>query len=335
MELVLLGNAGGPPPQPDRTGISTALYVNGKVYLVDCGGGSLVQYHKSGLRFEDLESIFITHLHSDHFAEYYNFFMLAGFGRNAQGDTLTPVVDVYGPGPAGALPRTYGQGTRPTINPENPTPGLAALTEYYHQAYAYSHNSFMREMNIRDIRTLLAVHEIALAEAEPDIAIPEVGAGPAEGSTAPAMEPFLVMEDDRVRVTAILVPHIVFPSFAFRFETDEVSVAFSGDTIKDDNLVRIAQDVDVFVCEAWWGGGNMPPLIYERFLDSHIIIDEVGMVAQEANVGQLVLTHLVPAAKSSVSDGQWRQRAKEHYDGPIWVGNDLDRVKVRSKRRSG
>ncbi|MFJ8956291.1 hypothetical protein ACIRO1_40015 [Streptomyces sp. NPDC102381] len=61
-----------------------------------------------------------------------------------------------------------------------------------------------------------------------EIRFPDVGAS-ARGNTAPPMRPFTVMEDDRLKVTAVLVPHgPVFPSFAFRFDTDHGSVTFSG-----------------------------------------------------------------------------------------------------------
>lgn len=63
-------------------------------------------------------------------------------------------------------------------------------------AYAYSTNVLLRDMGIRDTRTLTDVHEIA---------VPDVGAS--FENAAPAMKPFVVMEDERVKVTAILVPH--------------------------------------------------------------------------------------------------------------------------------
>ena len=37
--VVLLGTAGGPPPNRNRCGISSALVVDGAVYLIDAGRG--------------------------------------------------------------------------------------------------------------------------------------------------------------------------------------------------------------------------------------------------------------------------------------------------------
>lgn len=64
------------------------------------------------------------------------------------------------------------------------------------------------------------------------------------------MEPFPVFEDDRVRVTATLVPHgPVYPSLAYRFDTEDGAVTFSGDTAKSANVVRLARGSDILVHE--------------------------------------------------------------------------------------
>jgi ribonuclease BN (tRNA processing enzyme) len=49
--------------------------------------------------------MFITHLHAVHLADYYNFFMLEGWGPSGDG------------------------GDVPIVAPQDPTPGLHALTE--------------------------------------------------------------------------------------------------------------------------------------------------------------------------------------------------------------
>ena len=67
------------------------------------------------------------------------------------------------------------------------------------------------------------------------------------------MDPFPVMSDDNVAVTAILVPHYdVYPAFAFRFDLKRpvVSVTFSGDTTKSDNVIALARGTDILVHEA-------------------------------------------------------------------------------------
>lgn len=70
-QVVLLGT-GTPTPDPDRSGPATAIVVNGVAYLVDAGPGivrraAAAQHQGVGaLAPEDLRTVFVTHLHSDH-----------------------------------------------------------------------------------------------------------------------------------------------------------------------------------------------------------------------------------------------------------------------------
>ncbi|WP_199809315.1 MULTISPECIES: MBL fold metallo-hydrolase [unclassified Streptomyces] len=315
LELVLLGTKAGPPVDPLRAGISTALVVDGATYVIDCGRAAVTQYMRAGLDLASLSGIFITHLHADHVADYYNFFLL---GDSAPAQLIGPV-PVYGPGPAGGLPPKFGGGQAPTVNPDNPTPGLKALTDGCHAAYAYSTNVFLRDMGIQDIRALADVHEIEL---------PDVGASYTE--TAPLMEPFVVMEDDRVKVSAILVPHgPVFPAFAFRFDTDHGSVTFSGDTTYSDNLIALARGSDVLVHEAISVEGLEAPAVFvDHLLQSHVEVQKVGPIAQRAGAGMLVLSHIADVARPSVDVPKWKKWAQKGYDGEVIVGEDLQRIKL-------
>lgn len=80
--LTQLGTAGGPQAEYVRTGTSTVLTVEGYNYLVDCGRASVTQYLNSGLVFLKLAAMFITHLHADHLADYYNYFLLESITWN-------------------------------------------------------------------------------------------------------------------------------------------------------------------------------------------------------------------------------------------------------------
>src|SRR4051794_15004757 len=65
-ELVLLGTAGAPMPVAGRAGISSALIVGERVFVIDCGRGSPSAFVDAGLDFTRLEAVFLTHLHADH-----------------------------------------------------------------------------------------------------------------------------------------------------------------------------------------------------------------------------------------------------------------------------
>ncbi|NBM17466.1 MBL fold metallo-hydrolase, partial [Streptomyces sp. GC420] len=230
----------------------------------------------------------------------------------------------YGPAPAGALPEPSPASRRvPPVSPELPAPGLSQLVRGQIAATAYDINVRMRSEGWPDIRRLVRPH---------DIRVPAVGAGPG-GPMAPAMEPFEVMRDERVRVTAILVEHPpVFPSYAFRFDTAGGSVVFSGDTGPTPNLVRLARGADVLVHEAIdmeiMALAGLSPAQMEHMRTSHTDVTVLGSIAQQAGCGTLVLSHLVPGRSDFVTDETWRTKASRGYDGQVVVGRDLLRFAV-------
>ncbi len=66
MKLVFLGT-GGSYPTPERNVPCTALKYKGEILLFDCGEGSQRQLMMSSLSFMQVDKIFITHFHGDHF----------------------------------------------------------------------------------------------------------------------------------------------------------------------------------------------------------------------------------------------------------------------------
>ncbi|MBB1020915.1 MBL fold metallo-hydrolase [Dietzia sp. E1] len=321
LELILLGTLAGPMVEKARVGIASALVVNGAAYIIDCGRSSVTQYGLTGLELSAIRDIFITHLHSDHIADYYNFALIGGVIANAAGDTLSGPVGVWGPGSAGGLrPPNVPDPNLPVVAPHSPTPGTVEMTERLHEAYAYTSNIFIRDNGPAggppDPRTLFDVH---------DIPLPDVGASYLD--TAPQMDPFLVMEDENVTVTATLVPHgPVFPSFAFRFDTAHGSVTFSGDTRLSENFDRLARGSDTVVHEAInVRGADLPPAFVEHNLESHVEVQEVGGVAERAGAARLVLTHLGDYS-GSIDARQWKAWAQQGYSGEVIVGHDLQRI---------
>lgn len=89
--LILLGTGGGPRPRVDRTASSQVIVVNGAAYVVDCGDGVARQLAAAGIPLTTLRHIFITHLHSDHVADYGNLILLAwAVGLDTRLDTWGP-----------------------------------------------------------------------------------------------------------------------------------------------------------------------------------------------------------------------------------------------------
>jgi ribonuclease BN (tRNA processing enzyme) len=308
--LITLGVQAGPPPVPNKIGISSALKVGSDIYQIDCGLGSLNAFANAGLRFDDLKSIFITHLHTDHTVDYGSFLFSGGYTASKG---KAPVA-VFGPGPAGGLPPSQvGNADPATIDPQHPTPGLAEMTKSLQQAFAYTNNIFIRDMGTDDLQKLFTVTEIAVP--------PEAN----YRNRSPKTDPFPVMSDDNVTVTATLVSHYdVFPAFGLRFDLRKlgVSVTFSGDTTKSDNLITLAKDTDILVHEAQFSlddsyyHNRFPP---NYLKSSHTSAEQVGEVAAAANAKHVVLSHYEP---TDLPDSEWRDAIGKHFDGEITVARD-------------
>jgi ribonuclease BN (tRNA processing enzyme) len=142
----------------------------------------------------------------------------------------------------------------------------------------------------------------------------------------------VVMQDDRVKVTAAVVPHPpVTPSFAYRFDTADRSIVISGDTARSDALVELARGADVLVHEALYLPavdrivGSIPnaSTLKQHLIDSHTTAEDCGRVAQAAGVKTLVLSHFVPADDPLVTDEMWIAAARTHFRGTVVIGKDL------------
>ncbi len=141
----------------------------------------------------------------------------------------------------------------------------------------------------------------------------------------------LVMQDERVKVTAALVEHpLVVPALAFRFDGPDRSIVFSGDTTRSDALIALARGADVLVHEAMWLPGidrivarePNATTLRKHLLESHTVAEDCGRVAEAAGVKTLVLSHFVPG-DGSIPDDLWRNAAKQHFRGEVIIGHDL------------
>lgn len=313
--VILLGTNGGPPPLAARYGISSALVVNGKVYVIDCGRGALSQFVQAGLSLKSLAGIFLTHLHSDHTVDYFSFPLLS-----ATTGAFTST-EVYGPGPAG----------EPSLVPSvpGPVPGIAGLTSLANQAFAASTTFFKAENVGADPVTLVNVHEV----------MPPASAGASLSTPAPAMAPFTVLENSDVKVSAICVPHgAVYPAYAYRFDTDHGSVVFSGDTSPTPNIITLAQGADLLVHEAVdlavYAGLGLPPALLAHLQAVHTDVTQLGRIAAESRARALVASHLGPGDPAILSNEGWRAALRDSakqagFGGPMLLGADLMRIPLR------
>ena len=199
---------------------------------------------------------------------------------------------------------SWASGLRTPVDTWGPPP-IARMTRLFFEMNAYDIDTRIADEGRVPLVPLVHVHELTQA-------------GP-------------VMQDERVKVTAALVDHPpVVPAFAFRFDSPDRSIVFSGDTNRSDNLVRLAQGADVLVHETLWVSAvdrlvaRVPnaATLKKHIIDSHTAVEDVGRVAAAAGVKTLVLSHLVPADDPSLTDDMWIGAARAQFKGEIVVARD-------------
>jgi ribonuclease BN (tRNA processing enzyme) len=295
--LVLLGTRGGPSIDVTRAQTASAVVVDGRPYLVDCGYGALRQLVAAHVGYLQLDTVFFTHLHDDHTGD------LAALLSYQWTNGKTTPTDAYGPYATASLVQ-------------------AAL-------------AFMRA-NV-EIRTVDEGHSVDPAKLfhGHDVA-------------ATAM-PVQIFKDDKVTVTAVENTHypsratarMPHRSLALRFDTKERAIVFSGDTAYSENLVRLARNADVLVCEvleqsvldqmrrraAEATAAGQANNIFRHVAESHSSPADVARMAAQANVRTVVLNHQVPGPAipgglaypiTGFIDG-----VRKGFTGEVIVGEDL------------
>lgn len=301
-ELITLGTAAGPAIRGKENGMASAVVVDGKYYMVDFGLGCVRAAHQAGLRGQDFVAGFITHLHSDHVGEL-PAYLLWNWGEPVDGFTLP--VGVYGPG------------RDPQHVRGDKLSGTKDLVSHTLQAFSYDLDIRVTDEARPEMSSLLDVHEI-------EIPSDEQGAG---------HRPFVVFEDERVKVTAVLVLHPpVYPAFAFRFDTAHGSVTFSGDTAECPALVELARGTDILVHEAvnldFFTSMGFSPTFINHQRESHTSPEGAGRIAEACGAGHLVLSHLAGVASAE----EWRNRAVSTFSGPVSVATSGQRFSVAGAR---
>jgi len=191
------------------------------------------------------------------------------------------------------------------------------------------------QMKVMGPPPMLRIHDAAIAmqREDIDIRIKATGRQPIEKSFAVSeiSTPGVVFSDDRVKVTVARVDHEPFEvALAYRFDTADTSVVFSGDTSPVQATVALARGADTLVHEAMLVSGidamlakrpYVPPNLKKFLLAGHTTAEDAGRIAAQAGVRRLVLTHLLPGDEP-IADEVWREHAARHFKGEIVVGKD-------------
>jgi ribonuclease BN (tRNA processing enzyme) len=183
--------------------------------------------------------------------------------------------------------------------------GIEAMTETYWQLNKFDVDTRIEDEGRPDPRKLLIAKDIT--------------------------EDGVVLQTPDVKVTAFRTPHPpIVDNFAYKFETPDGTIVFSSDTAYNPKLAEFAKGADVLVHEAIYlpwvdrlvARVKNGATLKKHLLESHTAAEDVGRIADAAQVKVLVMSHLVPG-ELDVTDEQWSGEASKHFKGRLIVARDL------------
>ena len=289
--LITLGTSAGPSLTPGRAQTSQLLTVNDTYYVVDAGDGVARRMARAGADVRKVGIIFLTHHHDDHTAGLGTLMSLAWAGQR------TEPINVYGP------PRTKE---------------LVDATIRY--------CSISADIRIADGGRSVPLHKVFFGH--------DVGTGE-------------IYKDESIRVFAIENTHYGFhrgadagryKSYSYRFETPDRVIVFTGDTGFSAAVTELARDADILVTETSSCDDRRNSMIKDgrwqamtateqegimlQATQGHMDLDNIGMMATQAGVRKVVLSHLTRRAENANYE-PWAEQVRKHFSGEVVIAEDL------------
>lgn len=268
MKLTILGCYAATPRTLSNP-TSQVLEIKNKVFLIDCAEGTQVQLRKSKVKFSKISHIFISHLHGDHFyglVGLISTFMLL----NREND-----LHVYGP-----------KGIKEII----------LLQLKYSGSYT-GYNLYFHELESTESVTIFEDDDVAVKTIPLQHRIYTNGYLFEEKNTQrkPNIENIEAYNIDKVYYNKIknggditLENGTIIPNSELSFPpAPNKSYAFCSDTIYNENIIPIIENVDVLYHESTFL--ETESHLAEKTMHSTAI--QAATIAKKANVKKLILGH--------------------------------------------
>jgi len=288
--VVLVGT--GSPLPSDRAQASTAMFVNGQFLLFDCGDGALRSIDALNLPIDELDAVFLTHYHSDHFAD------------------LGEIID-----------RSWIQGRRLVLPVHGPT-GLAELLDGFERAYRLEHGYRTAHHG-----PAIMPPEYANAEAKPfaaDASGKPVTVYDKQGIVVKAFAVNHPPVDPAVGYRVEYAGKVVVISGDTTATASLVEQSRDADLLCAE-VMNMAMVEQLEQANEQLGNASLAQMLRD-IRTYHIDVHQLGTLAQQANVKRLALTHLVPPVPKAAASLVFKSPVSEHYRGEIIVGDDGTKI---------
>jgi ribonuclease BN (tRNA processing enzyme) len=292
--LVLLGTQGGPNYNAARGECASALLVDGRPYLVDCGYGTLAALKKAGINHRQIAQVFLSHLHDDHTVD------LAALLIRQWTDGRIEPTTVIGPfGTAKMVEAVVAFGeANAAIRLVDEARSVKPADLFKGRDIAASPQPV--EVFRDDRLTVRAVENTHY---------------PAESKQKMPYRSVAYRCDARGR-------SIVF-SGDTGYSTALVTLAKGSEMLVCEaiDVVAMRRAFDGMVARGMYA--DNPEGVWRHIVATHTPLEDAGRMAAEAGVRTLVLTHLVPGALDPLPDEAYLAPARKTFGGRIVVGRDL------------
>ena len=285
MKITLLGT-GTPAPSLERQSSGYLFEVGGDLIVMDHGPGAHHRLIESGHRAVDVSHVFFSHLHYDHCMDYARLVLQ----RWDMGADRIPDLKVYGPPPIARMTDLLF-GADGVYGPD-----IRARVE---------HQSSIDVFEARGGQT-------PRRRPAPLVCVVHAGA---------------VVEGDGWKMTVGHAAHVQpqLECLAFRLDSDEGSVCYSGDSGACEELVELARGCDVLIHMNHHFSGTEPTASYRQACGNH---RDNAAIAARAGVKTLVLTHLLAQIDRPGIREQIVHEIQQEFHGTVIWGEDLLQLTV-------
>ncbi len=134
-------------------------------------------------------------------------------------------------------------------------------------------------------------------------------------------------------------------AFSYRFDMDDRSITYTGDTGPDARVTALAKDSDLLVSEVIEVDQMIGMIAEQRpelnemmlgaarmhFTTHHVTPEEVGKMAQQAAAKRTVLTHYVIPGELGKSAQSLYDKVRKNYTGDVDLARDLSSYDIGCK----